>query len=497
MSSNNSITNQGNGVSSETEALLAEKLEELRDPTTSTTKTLYSIHALVSNENDANVATQDLFIELKGLETIVEATNRSNVGSDFVFQGFRVLFALLSNQVNEAERAAYFIKHGLEGSLEVMERYQTDFSIISAYLTLLSVMYENMTAEGEQRTSIADRVWKTVLPIMEIHKDDGIIFTNASEVLARASLGPGVEVVPELAARAIDCALDGIIRHKTIEWNRFCAGRQLLAALLGKEATMEMLKSHNIDIPEPIVSGETTRTLTHCLAELRGPCSLANEVALQFVETMFGLVLDEANQNETFKDHVYSMKGMNTVIDITKRPGATTYFLHRLGGIMFFLLEDDTSGDRTTHFIDYGGLSRCLEIIQSHKTNGFLVTTYIGVLSVLRQGMTTEQYCSNSGGIFETGLQILELHVDEEELYSNACLMLENSICCYLEGKAELVVRTVQSVFKGLVKHKDHEDAQSSGHDLLMKLLGPEAARKLIDHAEMHHLETATFSSAA
>jgi hypothetical protein len=43
----------------------------------------------------------------------------------------------------------------------------------------------------------------------------------------------------------------------------------------------------------------------------------------------FGLLPDEANHTEAFKELVYSMKDMETIIDVTIRPDASSYFFHR------------------------------------------------------------------------------------------------------------------------------------------------------------------------
>jgi hypothetical protein len=51
--------------------------------------------------------------------------------------------------------------------------------------------------------------------------------------------------------------------------------------------------------------------------------------ALKGAEMFFGLLPDEANHTEAFKELVYSMKDMETIIDVMIRPDASSYFFHR------------------------------------------------------------------------------------------------------------------------------------------------------------------------
>lgn len=151
---------------------------------------------------------------------------------------------------------------------------------------------------------------------------------------------------------------------------------------------------------------------------------------------------------------------------------------------MFFLLDNDSSGDRTTHFLDIGGLARCLEIIETEIANGCLVTTYLGVIYILLKGMSgTKQLCVNGGSILTTVFQVLKHHENDADLFSHACATITNSVCCYLRTHPELLQRIVHAAVKGIFKHKDHKDAQSTGRELLDSLIGPESAQKLLDSA--------------
>jgi hypothetical protein len=54
------------------------------------------------------------------------------------------------------------------------------------------------------------------------------------------------------------------------------------------------------------------------------------------------------------------------------------------------------------------------------------------------------------------------------------------------EVSNNLFRRILFHVLHGVVKHKYDEDAQNLGRRLLRHLVGEEAAKKMIDHAEMY-----------
>lgn len=74
MSSEDSNENGGNAVSIEAEALLAEKLQDLRDVTSSTLEALHKIFALVTGEDGDMEPIKELLVSMQGIETIIEAT---------------------------------------------------------------------------------------------------------------------------------------------------------------------------------------------------------------------------------------------------------------------------------------------------------------------------------------------------------------------------------------------------------------------------------------
>lgn len=189
-----------------------------------------------------------------------------------------------------------------------MEKHQSESVIMFNLLLLLDIVCQNTT--DDQRASIAPLLFGNILPIMETHKDDGILFMSTADVLAQC-LESGIKVDIELSSRAIACALDGIVLHKTLEILREGPARQLLVALVGEEEATELFKRNNIVYEETLVSKETAWDLLGCVLELRSPVRDDNDVHY-LVKKAYNLVTNEANQNENLqKSRVFNQRNGN------------------------------------------------------------------------------------------------------------------------------------------------------------------------------------------
>lgn len=68
------------------------------------------------------------------------------------------------------------------------------------------------------------------------------------------------------------------------------------------------------------------------------------------------------------------------------------------------------SEERTTYFIDNGGLDYILEVIEVHRSDSFLVFTYTGLVIAMFENMNEEQRASIGPRAFEIILPTMELH---------------------------------------------------------------------------------------
>lgn len=244
---------------------------------------------------------------------------------------------------------------------------------------------------------------------------------------------------------------------------------------------------------EPIFSSGAEALLAVKLFELRNHKNSAL-VQQEAIDAIFGLVV-VCGDDEALKDRMVAMNAIETILDATKRSAASAHFLHRAAGIFVELVKD--SQGRSTRFIGSGGVDRSLEIMKSFQADCFLMTSYVAVLMMLLYVVTDEQRVLIAGSIFKKVVSVMERHYENANLYLLACDALGH---CFGPGvliRFELWGRAVQCIFDGIVFLKDHEDAKAIGGHLLVHMVGPVGARQLIDHAEMHHCETAGCSCAA
>ena len=242
----------------------------------------------------------------------------------------------------------------------------------------------------------------------------------------------------------------------------------------------------------PIFSSKTEALLAVKLFELRNaksPARMENAV-----EAVFRLV-HESMIDESFKDLAVSMKAIETVLDATNRPFATTTFLHRACCVCIVLIHE--SSLRTSYFIDIGGLDRTFEIVRTFQSNCFVMTSCVALYAALLGSVTAAQRGLFAARIIEAIITILELHDDDSSLYGIACHALGRCPGPGVFIHFGVFQRVVQSIVNGIVVFMYDENAQSIGRRLLMATVGPETAASVIDHAEMHHNQAVTCSCAA
>jgi len=313
-------------------------------------------------------------------------------------------------------------------------------------------------------------------------------------------LVPTVELDPDLSQRATQCAFDGIVLHSHCREVRD-SGSRLLKLTAGTEAATKMLK--NVNTKGPFVSREVTIMLQMLTMELRCPSSdedkqEALEDEQEALDTICGLgVADETNDNEAFKELLVSMKAMETIIALMERSSASPRSLHKAGGIAVQLIM--LSAERSTRFIDLGGIDASLGIMKTHVSDSFLMKTYTGLIHFLLWSVTDEQRDSFARRIFEAIVPVMQHHPEEDaELYHMEC---EALLRCFprpgLEIPLEMFSEAVQCTCAGIVFHKHDEEAQGSGRHLLVHLLGPDAASELIGRVEIGHCQDAGCSCAA
>lgn len=221
-------------------------------------------------------------------------------------------------------------------------------------------------------------------------------------------------------------------------------------------------------------TSETTTILVEKLFVLRNATFLHH--AEEAVEILFDLV-DQHADDEKFMDLAMSLKTMETVVRAMKRSGPSRHFLHLAGGVFFALVRE--SADRSVHFVTCGGMDRCLEIMETHESDGFLMKAYLALAAVVMGSLEPGQSLSNTGFILELVVAIMEIHDQDAEIYKFGCHALRS---CFFSGEsidAELYDRAVQCVVHGVKQHANDEEAKHLGRNLLVAAVGPQYAREM------------------
>jgi hypothetical protein len=233
------------------------------------------------------------------------------------------------------------------------------------------------------------------------------------------------------------------------------------------------------------------------------------------LEAIFCALAEENCERDT-KSAFVAQEGILAVAQATKRPhNKCGQFYHSSCGIFFSLLDDDdeTPDPRIADaVIKQGGLDCLLECMQSLCVeDAFLAYSCCGLVSQLFSNANSDDKLALSLAkkVLPDTLAIMERHGANKndssflssrsyDIFMACCDILGN---CARPGndtiKGNTYQRMVQCVWAGVICHRDYCSAQSLGRKLLCHLVGPEAAREMIDHAEMHHCEDADCSSAA
>ncbi|CAB9509034.1 expressed unknown protein [Seminavis robusta] len=194
----------------------------------------------------------------------------------------------------------------------------------------------------------------------------------------------------------------------------------------------------------------------------------------------------------------------------------TTYFVYFAYKILAILpgsFDDDPSlrsPANATAIVNSGGLQHVLDFLDSSNEDEIVDTFYayhgLCVIFAVQVALKEDKGLSLAVAklVMPVLVTLMETHgLDAEEhkscdLFVSGCEMF--MICARaMEGLVESAhaERMVQSAWSGITYHKNDSEVQEAGRDLLTRLVGPETALEMIDHAEMHHCEDAECSCAA
>ena len=238
-------------------------------------------------------------------------------------------------------------------------------------------------------------------------------------------------------------------------------------------------------------SGETKPWLAATTRKREMQSVLTNAVDMEKeLEAIFHLVVQNSNDG-ALKDQVVSLGLVDAIVETIKRHACSPQFLHRALGLFNFLAK--SSQERAGFIVDHGGLDCSFDVMQSWPSFGFLLTTCMLFHITLLTSVAEDTRPWIVQGIFESAVQVMEHNEHDSKLYYHACCVL--GMCsgpgvCVTD--MELYHRAVQCTFNGVLLFKNNVEAQFVGRNLLIHLCGPEVARQLILHAEIHQCEMKT-----
>jgi hypothetical protein len=222
------------------------------------------------------------------------------------------------------------------------------------------------------------------------------------------------------------------------------------------------------------------------------------EIILQDIFASIGDINDDLSIDKDIASTFFQGGATVSLVEVLKREGQSGNFYHKTCGIIGSLLH--SSQEIAMDFVSNGLVDAMMSFMKSRSSDTFLLLSCIGVLLGIVHGVTNEKRMeiANETCVVESITIMLEEHGRTNAiLFGCSCHVLGS---CFSRGfriEPDLFHRIVQCMWAGITSHPHDEDEQEVGRRLLRHLVGPETAKEMIDHAEMHHYEGAECSCAA
>ena len=175
-------------------------------------------------------------------------------------------------------------------------------------------------------------------------------------------------------------------------------------------------------------------------------------------------------------------------------------FLHRT--LVYIANIGELSPDYAMNFLSSGLIHTTISLAKKWSSDDFILISFLGVFFFLLNELEWEvrRDVANNTSVIDSVLSMMETHLHQgasPKIYYHGCIVLSVCLGPGLVFTTEAIFeRIVSCVFDGIVLIYD-EESQEVGRNLLRRLVGPKAALRMIDHAEMHHTQKAGCSAAA
>jgi hypothetical protein len=192
--------------------------------------------------------------------------------------------------------------------------------------------------------------------------------------------------------------------------------------------------------------------------------------------------------DDDFKEEIFSARVIQVVMDVSREkeeyPPSFYHFAH---SVLFLLCSYSTELANT--FMTNGGAAFLLESLETFSSDQFLLVTCFAVYRAVIKSLNTNESVDFAGMILEKLVDVFQINFETQDgyFYRHYCITVNSSFGPGCEVSNNLIHRIVSHIWHGVIKHKYDEEAQDIGRSLLRHLVGEESAKKMIDHAEMHH----------
>jgi hypothetical protein len=227
------------------------------------------------------------------------------------------------------------------------------------------------------------------------------------------------------------------------------------------------------------------------LQELESPSSRKSAFGAMY--TLHGIFFSnsfEEGDDDDVKEEIFSARVVHAVMDVSQdKEEYPATFYGCACCILFFHCNDNI--ELATTFVANGGVEFLLETLEAFSSNQRLLISCFALHATVIDSLDENESVAFAGVTLGKLVDVYELNCEtaDAKFYFHYCYSVGNSIDpgLDLDVKNKCYPRIVSHVWHGIIKHKHDEVAQGIGRRILRGLVGEESAKKMIDHAEMHH----------
>jgi hypothetical protein len=218
--------------------------------------------------------------------------------------------------------------------------------------------------------------------------------------------------------------------------------------------------------------------------------TLRTEACLDFFD-LDGSIGDFVGDDD-FKEEIFSARVIQVLITVAQDKKAYPPKFYRSGIILLYFFCSDNTEFATT-FTANGGVEFLLETLEVFSSHQRVLPTCFALHNAVIDSLDEHESAAFAGMTLGKLVDVFELNLEtaDAKFYQHYCLAVSIGLGPHLDDdvKNKCFHRIVSHVWHGITMHKHDDEVQDLGRRFLRYLVGEETAKKMIDHAEMHHCE--------